>query len=1111
MADMLRRARDRLSLKETSKSNPTGGDPGGAGAPGGGLLSRASARFGFSSAMIGSNARSPNASSSGRKSTKKASSSGADSASGVLASSSAAAPLSSAQRFLQEHHSNASVSSSAVYNSAGLVSTATVNALLTSTSTSAAAAAATTNDDDDANSDETSSKTHEPTPAEQRDAAVVEALEPAFFESELDELAVALTPLGDDFKESDIERAIDERETALHAVTNQLSRQVQGHRDEIVAGIDQVSTVEHDLNAGYTLVRNARRHLAVAQEEAAQSARVAEGAALKRRITAVLETLQQLSDACEMRDRLRAELEAHEYATAVRTCAICMEKLSNLGDKAGAAKDLKRTIDKLLDEVVQGIDAQVRAVCMSFDDERMATIVDAYVSLGDPSGLADKLGAAFGEAALTATTMVVKGYALAPSSRAGGHAASTGAAANWTYAELVERLPGEMYRSCLLKTLESLFDVLATHRAMVQWHEERMEEALKEESNSNASEVLRRNLEALAECQSAAWDLMSRRVATLLGAPAAHEGENFVHIVRSVDRFCACGEAFTGVEASALRNHMARQSSRFFSGYHRQNLEGLKKMLEHEMWMPLGAPASTNAPHLKRSFVRTGGGGGASSSKTPIDGGGDPAALFQRGNPFRADEDGKFLEEDQDQDQDSRAATAGDDSDDEHEAAMVAEAEDDEMGAGASRAGVAAPAADGGAVVTTGSLACLKWSVRYAELMPLLGPSASVTVFLGLCQLFEAYMLQLYRVFGPRDPLTGGFAGVSTGALTPRLQATLQRVTRSIGWAMPAPPPAPMPSPTSSSSDDGGSTGGAQTMAARAKQSMARAKQSMLARANGGAPSSAAGALGGGGGDAVASSETSSGMLSSGNLFALRERCAACESLQHLASEMRGVKDELKHALPPNYHQKVGEWYTRTLDSTDDLVECVFRAAAQLLWPVSALVEAIASSKYDADDIGTSHSAWVDEVRSEASRFASNLAIASMTPRDTDVLWASASQHVCRSVVEGWSRNKRVSQMGAAQMQLDLKEMAAAFKACGATGTPNLALAEEYVTVFYQPTEDELGRWMFTHVHMWSPKVLEAAVSQYGGAMGWNRKMVADWVERARAAVQASNASSNVM
>ena len=210
--------------------------------------------------------------------------------------------------------------------------------------------------------------------AERRDAETVATLEEVYFESDVKADELAVSSLSGQFDADEVDRAIEAREALLHAVTNQLARQVQSHREEIVEGIDQVATVEDDLNAGYALVRNARRRLAVAADEAAQSARVAEGAALKRKLAAVLHGVQQLADACALRDRLRSELEARDYASAVRTCALCMEKVAALGDKAGAAADLKRTVERLLEETVQRIDGEVRAICLSFDAARLESL-----------------------------------------------------------------------------------------------------------------------------------------------------------------------------------------------------------------------------------------------------------------------------------------------------------------------------------------------------------------------------------------------------------------------------------------------------------------------------------------------------------------------------------------------------------------------------------------------------------------------------------------------------------------------------------------------------------------------------------------------------------------
>lgn len=80
---------------------------------------------------------------------------------------------------------------------------------------------------------------------------------------------------------------------------------------------------------------------------------------------------------------------------------------------------------------------------------------------------------------------------------------------------------------------------------------------------------------ALDKGRKTIWELASRRVAALVSSDAlcASSPHHFLQSIDWVKKFILAGEAFCGAEAVSLRSKLGKQSEKYFSMFHRQNLE----------------------------------------------------------------------------------------------------------------------------------------------------------------------------------------------------------------------------------------------------------------------------------------------------------------------------------------------------------------------------------------------------------------------------------------------------------------------------------------------------------------------------------------------------------
>ena len=103
-------------------------------------------------------------------------------------------------------------------------------------------------------------------------------------------------------------------------------------------------------------------------------------------------------------------------------------------------------------------------------------------------------------------------------------------------------------------------------------------------------------------------------------------------------------------------------------------------------------------------------------------------------------------------------------------------------------------------------------------------------------------------------------------------------------------------------------------------------------------------------------------VLSSGNLYGLKERVIALESLACIADELKRLKQGLKQSLPSNEEAKIERFFGQTIASVEDLREHVYCHVARLLLNLSWVSETIG----DSDKLSDSAQDWqVREKRGE--------------------------------------------------------------------------------------------------------------------------------------------------
>ncbi|KAK9843494.1 hypothetical protein WJX81_005881 [Elliptochloris bilobata] len=302
----------------------------------------------------------------------------------------------------------------------------------------------------------------------EREAALA-ALPCGYYEPGFDPVAAELGVLRPAFAEAELEEVVEARSAALEVVSERLSAHVLARYDSFIAGVDEVASVEADLGAAHRLARSSRAQLSGALIEVGANLGIARSQRRRQGLAAILGTLQQMRGVTELHEGLRAAQDGGDFAGAFWLCAQCARALAPLAGLRAAA-ELGATVGGLYEEGVARLEAALQAVCADFRAPLYASVLEGYVHLGNVAALGEEVMAAFAAVVNSAALKVARGVLLA---RPGVGAEVR---SSQLLQELVRQLPSDQFRTCLSQVLMVIFDILASHHAMVRWHAERLEQ-----------------------------------------------------------------------------------------------------------------------------------------------------------------------------------------------------------------------------------------------------------------------------------------------------------------------------------------------------------------------------------------------------------------------------------------------------------------------------------------------------------------------------------------------------------------------------------------------------------------------------------------------------------
>lgn len=867
----------------------------------------------------------------------------------------------------------------------------------------------------------------------------------------------------------------------VEAVSTKIAKDVNEHYEDFVQGMRNITELTDGLEQSFVIVNNGRRNISFARESVGRAMRVAESHTRKKSLMAALDMLVRVRECQSLEARIRSSLEASCFVDAVVEYAQAMNILKSL-DGLTCAETLGQDLRALLWDLMNSVEAVLFKVCGDFKPEEYSPLFDAYMQFGsEVKPLGDKVQELFLRSVERQTEGMLRLHSMTRAGVTENDDAAAARKARMPYKELCQQLSPTQFFPCFQKTLEVLFALLTSHHRMLRWHEEQIEamENKGDDAGENQArvEVYEAVIGALVRSRRAIADMAGARIAALLQASSAPSSGQFKAVLDWAKTFIETAEAFCGTQASTLRGHLERAGDRYFQQLHLQRLEAMREMLESEMWTRLPKAAAEQARGDIRAAAARGGRDVSSGFGVAAFGGAaaDGSAfevLIAKGNPFAqslgtsasmgsltADAEEERPESDGTVE---AAITTGEEDDDEDaavSAAFIDEEDDDdetlspEMRKARREARAAVAAADAA-------------TSRQGDSKGLDARNATLTASsLYLIQGVAEY-LRLMRVLTPSMPVI--FQGLCS-----LFETTLVRIFAAFGQHEALDPRSDLITP--------------------------RLRNTLVRLLNGTSLSTIMNQSGGMG------SGASKMVNSSGNLYGLRERVVALESLACLAEEFKRLKAGLKQTLPSSEDSKLERFFGQTIVSVEDVREHVYGHVARLLLDLSWVPEVIGDSeklsdalktgKYAKSTVSTEHNKWVNELSTELTQFGAKLAIADVTAEALIMLWNYAIAQTASVIVAGFARVKKCSSEGRALMALDLQVLYGNIRHLAPKGSKlEFGYALEYVKAFYIAA-DQLEYWCMTHAE-YSHAQRVALVNQIAGAFGWSSSAKSEFLAK---------------
>ncbi|EPS73839.1 hypothetical protein M569_00902, partial [Genlisea aurea] len=975
----------------------------------------------------------------------------------------------------------------------------------------------------------------------------VDELEPEFYEEDFDPVRHVLEHIHSDENDQEyFEEKAALRLVQLDRISENLSRHVMEHHEEMVNGMNLVRELERDLKIATVICMNGRRHLISSKNEVYRDLVVNERSKKKQALLDLLPILTELHHAVNMQATLETCVEEGAFTKAFQVLPEYLQLLNSLSGLS-AVQDLTRGVEVWLGKTLQRLDLLLFEICRDFKEDAYLTVVDAHALIDDVSGLAEKIQSFFMQEVISEShsalrTLVQEVIFFCASQNQ-----------QLTFSDLCTQIPESKFRRCLLSTLAALFKVMCSYYAVMSFHIDykvsfflfflffhgnsewisentarevppivqskdesvplslevpsksststsdplRVENTPEARDNGNEASssgspwfILQKGAvafvsHALQRGRRNLWQLTTSRVAVLLSSPVVGSTSihQFLKIYEDLIIFILAGEAFCGTEAIDFRQKLRSVCESYFASFHRQNIYALKMVMEKETWQIM-PPHSINMVSFPGLI-------------------GDGAALIVSCDSPRSI---RSLHDIRMASQASSGSEGGFSYWQKNGNPFLASPPD------VSKSGLT----NGLIAPGTGNTHKMPHNMSSSPGNLVNGTNFPEDENDDLHADFIDEDSQLpSRVFRPGHSRNNSSHGNEVELAThtasslsllkfmdkyARLMQKLEIVNIEffkglchffeIFFLF------VFESFSVSSTQSSGKVLN-DSLPHKLKNALSRISQDCdqwlkpvfaPSFASSSTPMSSSFAL-------ADVTPTSPPIQLNHNLLGLAERCAGADNICLVAQLLIKSKSHLQVMLLQKNRAAVDDFFANLVGAVPELIQHIHRTTAKLLLHMNGYVERISNAKWEVKELGLEHNGYVDLLLGEFKHFKTRIAHGGIRKEVQDILLEYGIDNIAETLIEGLSRVKRCTDEGRALMSLDLQVLINGLKHLVPIDVKQkLQVVETFIKAYYLP-ETEFVHWSRTHP-VYTKNQVVGLINLVATMKGWKRKSRLETLER---------------
>ena len=895
------------------------------------------------------------------------------------------------------------------------------------------------------------------------------SLPDAYYDESFDPLDYELSRLSLNTGPEHLEAVAEERSTVLDAVTERFSHHISQEYDSFMRGIVDILSLERKISETVLALKISREHLAVAGAEVQRGLQIWRQTRLKQRLSELVFIGNMVQRALRHLGGLQNALGEGNFCLALCYIAMTAEACAALlNEDLRIMESLNEAISTAYDNAVQMCRSTVRALTTEFQEGPFLMVLHTYAFIdetfeaprdvtGETIYMSQDLKEIFSAAPEVSMQKVLRGVLLTRP----GMEDRLGEESDLKV--MINLLPRDLFRSCLLRFLMLFWDIMEAHFNMEDWINEvqQNQRTLSFSSKSfldfmadpsfvsaeihakSFSTLLVTVKEVMSSSKQNVWDSGVQVLSLLLEKSLPIDGETLVCLLDWMPPLSYIGELFTGCQTTDFQDYTQKRALSYFHMHHHANMEALRSLLEKEAWKALPMDSTSIHYVLNRSKLRS---KKKSHHRSSLYG---FREIQKQGNPWAISNPEKADTKWQPEQVKHPLATSGQPS-----------------SASMSDSHSTSQQIIGSGKITNTSWRLMNWMQDYAEFV-LLSPLMATQVSIGLMQLFDNYALYIYFVFVSGqgdDPQERTLPGTTQGT-EKNENRRINFLSRNLGRDVSA--------SIKHYSD-----------LARSMEVNIKLPQLYLLDASGAQGSDKRRIEG------LELPLQARPILHSGNMFGIPERFTAGESLIAIAKNLSSNVLVYQGKVSDSVEPLLGAFSEYANAISESILEAALMQGCRLMLPLAWLENAIAAVDYQISDPPSKPSTWTVQLARQFEYFYAQISHPGiLEPKSIHILWLSALKLLSSSIVEGLSRVRRCSLEGRSLQSLDLQAVTKTLTLLKSDGESVLEVMREvddYIKAFYLPLM-ELPGWAVTH-SVYKPHQIFALAACMSESSGLKRR-----------------------